>query len=533
MDLSNNPGLGETGFTSFAREFSVDTPLKSLDLSNCNLCGASSGQALAVIMTKATQLEQLTLADNEHLSDEGLDALAQDLSGAPVSLTALNLAHCGLKGAEGGRAVAVFLLCLPSLRELNLRNNDGLEAEGIMQLFDAEFAQLPLLDTLTLSRTGLAGVQGGHAVSSILRCMPTLQLLLLASNNFRHVGLQTLAEEFPAACGLQTLDLSRSDSAEAWNPSTGAALAVIASKLTTLVLSENTSLSSECISTFANSLPEKTRLQTLLLGGCALSIGMERTWTEGCRALWSVFGKATALRQLDLSHWPLLEDAATWPSVQEEMDLSSAAAAIVSLSLRTCSLSGATGGSMAAGIVRTLKSLEALDLTKNFGLKASGLRSFADGMRPHMSLKHLVLDHCGLKGVEGGSAVAHVAKSAPQLEDLSLSGNNELGSCGVQAVANGLPALSDSHGLKRLDVSNCGIEDVDGARALALVAHYSQFLEMLCFSNNALCNSGLKVLVQELPKSMSLQSLNLGYCDIEGEDGGRIVADLVARVCSS
>jgi Ran GTPase-activating protein (RanGAP) involved in mRNA processing and transport len=517
--LSSNPGFGKADPPSLIEESIPGMALMKLDLGDCGLSGACGGRFIASIVKKATGLVRLSLARNDDLGVEGIKEFAAGMSDT-LGLESLSLASCGLQGADGGTAVRSILLQLPLLKELSLCSNPSFGASGLLRALDIELKQRPALSTLALSKVGLDGPTGGHAVVMCLNSISSLRSLNLSSNNFGKDGVLALAKNFPEDCGLELLSLTCCDASLEWDADCGTAVATIASKLKTLSLSGNSCFGTAGISALASRLPESWPMQVLNLTGCMQAFDEDGCW----RVLQSIGEKATKLGHLDLSCWPLLE------LCTDRNDVVCVARTLQSLTLRDCGLKDKAGGELVAKIVNPLRALMSLDLGKNELLKAEGLKSFVRSISATSCLKTVVLDHCGLVGIDGGYALAEVFQRAPVLEDLSLRGNRDFGDLGLQSLAQSL-SKDCCCSLKHLDLSDCGIADAKGADAIVSVACHCTSLEKLAISNNAIGNAGLRSLVEKLPDRIPLKALNLGYCQIEGAEGGKSVGDLVSRLC--
>ncbi|CAE8643785.1 unnamed protein product [Polarella glacialis] len=165
-------------------------------------------------------------------------------------------------------------------------------------------------------------------------------------------------------------------------------------------------------------------------------------------------------------------------------------------------------------------------------LGAVGLHALAANLPRRCLLSLLDLRGCGLEGIEGGEAVGSALRAAPHLEELKLASNHGLGPRGVTRVAQVLSGLSASC-LKSIEISSCGLQGVEGGKAVASLASAAPALEELgLFGNSKLGPSGIAAAVESMTGLHLIQLLNVGFCGFSGSAGGRALAGAILAMPS-
>lgn len=183
LDLSDNP-LGLEGV--LALDLSLWPKLQVLELANVGLAGRMEMAPLGEALGKLEDLEELSLADNAKLGDQGLSALAPALRGC-TRLRRLDLGNTGLTSASLP-VLQQLLAGLPRLEQLNISTNAlGQEAPSGLAAVSDE------LRVLSLRYTGF-GDAGARQLGETMRWrMPKLAVLHLDGNDISGEGWKALA----------------------------------------------------------------------------------------------------------------------------------------------------------------------------------------------------------------------------------------------------------------------------------------------------------------------------------------------------
>jgi len=169
--LASNWGLSTPGIEKLSKELLAaaddgwNCKLKLLDISECWIAKEAGGFAIARLIRAAPDLETLNISFNWELSAVGFRTIAASLPD-PTGISSLQLEKCGLAGPDGGRAVAEVAACCPCLEKLNLANNWGLSAAGVVALVQ-NMPSCPLLAAAELGNCELEGNFGGAAAAAL------------------------------------------------------------------------------------------------------------------------------------------------------------------------------------------------------------------------------------------------------------------------------------------------------------------------------------------------------------------------------
>jgi len=201
------------------------------------------------------------------------------------------------------------------------------------------------------------------------------------------------------------------------------------------------------------------------------------------------------------------------------------------LSLGSCGLEGTAGGLALATLANMLgPELKSVCLRGNVELKTVGLMTFSEHLAENNELEEVDLGKCGLQESGGGWASAAVVHKTTKLELLQLNDNESLGPQGMAAFILNLPWDLP---LKSIDVGNCGLSEPVDVRVVAGIFRRAPSLVRLNLNETRmLSNAGIAALVKAMPSNLDLSCLNVNSCGLEGAEGGRVVADLLAR-CST
>ncbi|KAF6120139.1 leucine rich repeat containing 31 [Phyllostomus discolor] len=296
------------------------------------------------------------------------------------------------------------------------------------------------------------------------------------------------------------------------------------------------------------------KLKSLRLGSCRLT-------TDDVRALGEALKAVPDLEELDLS-WNS-KVGGNVPRILQELQ---AGSKIRTLELVDCTLTSEDGTFMGQ-LLPVLQSLEVLDLSMNRNIGGS-LNSIAQGLKSTSSLKVLKLQSCGLsqksvtlldaafgylgglrkldlscnKELGGGFedlpaqlamlehlevldlhqcsltagdvvSLTQVIPLLSHLQELDLSANKKMGS----SSENLLSRLRFLPALKSLLISNCALER-ETFTALAEASIHLPALEVFDLSWNKCVGGNLKLLLETLKLSTSLQVLRLSSCSLVTED---------------
>ncbi|XP_045707936.1 leucine-rich repeat-containing protein 31 isoform X2 [Phyllostomus hastatus] len=285
------------------------------------------------------------------------------------------------------------------------------------------------------------------------------------------------------------------------------------------------------------------KLKSLRLGSCRLT-------TDDVRALGEALKAVPDLEELNLS-WNS-KVGGNVPRILQEFQ---AGSKIQMLELVDCALTSEDGTFMGQ-LLPVLQSLEVLDLSMNRNIGGS-LNSIAQGLKSTSSLKVLKLQSCGLSqksvtlldaafgylgglrkldlscnkelggGFEDSPAQLATLEHLEVLDlhqcsltagdvvslKLDLSANKKMGS----SSENLLSRLRFLPALKSLLISNCALER-ETFTALAEASIHLPALEVFDLSWNKCVGGNLKLLLETLKLSMSLQVLRLSSCSLVTED---------------
>merc|ERR1712224_382706 len=103
---------------------------------------------------------------------------------------------------------------------------------------------------------------------------------------------------------------------------------------------------------------------------------------------------------------------------------------VKSLNLSHCQLEGERGGEAIAALVNASDTLSRLDLRGNSSLGNVGVKRLFTSLDRGTVLKYISLANCALTGAQGGTAAAGIVSMCPMLQDFSLEQNFLLGTDG-------------------------------------------------------------------------------------------------------
>ncbi|XP_011511461.1 leucine-rich repeat-containing protein 31 isoform X2 [Homo sapiens] len=241
-----------------------------------------------------------------------------------------------------------------------------------------------------------------------------------------------------------------------------------------------------------------SKLKILRLGSCRLT-------TDDVQALGEAFEMIPELEELNLS-WNS-KVGGNLPLILQKFQKGSK---IQMIELVDCSLTS-EDGTFLGQLLPMLQSLEVLDLSINRDIVGS-LNSIAQGLKSTSNLKVLKLHSCGLSQ-KSVKILAQVIPLLSNLQELDLSANKKMGS----SSENLLSRLRFLPALKSLVINNCALES-ETFTALAEASVHLSALEVFNLSWNKCVGGNLKLLLETLKLSMSLQVLRLSSCSLVTED---------------
>ncbi|KAM5334191.1 leucine-rich repeat-containing protein 31 isoform 5-T6 [Glossophaga mutica] len=240
------------------------------------------------------------------------------------------------------------------------------------------------------------------------------------------------------------------------------------------------------------------KLKSLRLGSCRLT-------TDDVRALGQLLPVLQSLEVLDLSMNRNIGGSLN--SIAQGLKSTSS---LKVLKLQSCGLSQKSVTLLDA-VFRYLSELRKLDLSCNKELGGG----FEDSPAQLATLEHLeVLDlhQCSLTAGDVVS-LTQVIPLLSHLQELDLSANQKMGS----SSENLLSRLRFLPALKSLLISNCALER-ETFTALAEASIHLPALEVFNLSWNKCVGGNLKLLLETLKLSTSLQVLRLSSCSLVTED---------------
>ncbi|XP_034559048.1 NACHT, LRR and PYD domains-containing protein 3-like [Notolabrus celidotus] len=190
LDLRNNE-LQDSGVKQLCElEESPLYRLETLRLSGCNLSERSCASLASVLSPQSSSLRELDLSNNI-LQDSGVTLLSVGLRSPHCKLETLSLTGCQIT-EEGCASLASALSSNPSLRELDLSNND-LQDSGVKLLSAGLRSPHCKLETLSLSGC-LITEEGCASLASAMSSNPShLRELDLSYNHPGDSGVEQLS----------------------------------------------------------------------------------------------------------------------------------------------------------------------------------------------------------------------------------------------------------------------------------------------------------------------------------------------------
>ncbi|XP_077899743.1 leucine-rich repeat-containing protein 31 isoform X4 [Ictidomys tridecemlineatus] len=251
-----------------------------------------------------------------------------------------------------------------------------------------------------------------------------------------------------------------------------------------------------------------SKLKVLRLASCRLT-------TEDVQALGEALEMIPELEELNLS-WNS-KVGGNLPLILQKFQKGSK---IHVLELMDCALTS-EDGAFVGRLLPKLQSLEVLDLSINRNIGGS-LNSIAQGLQSASTLKVLKLHSCGLSQ-KSVKILDATFRYLGELRKLDLSCNKELGGGFEDASA---PLVMLKH-LEVLDLHQCSLT-VDDIMSLIEASIHLPALEIVNLSWNKCVGGNLKMLLETLKLSTSLQVLRLSSCSLVTEDV-KLLASVIQR----
>lgn len=468
------------------------------------LCGTQGGLAVARLLQPG--LERLNLSGNSGFGAASLDATGLDLKALAMemctvyTLRHLILADCGLEGAAGGQQVAFLRAKVPNLKSLDLHSNNNLGPTGLRAL--AQSLRRPRsIDSLNVEDTGLEEEEGGQAVAFLLLKMPKLRWLCVSNNLLTLAGLQALAHELHGIERLEARNVGLMKHLELEDTRPFEHLAQTCPGLK--VDSEGHS--------FEGPAELMAVLQDMELLGMRRPMASLCWADEGSESLDEFIGLINQERELlnlsfKGSQMGFLGLEALRQSKFEDLQW---------LELEDCGLQS-IAGHLLSELLGSCKRLDYLSLAKNSRFENGGLQALADGLESH-NLRHLDLSCCSLAAFEALEAFAPLLERLPALQSLLLSSNPGLG----RVVAPLLELICRTQ-ISELCLACCNISSIQ-------LSPCRCFLEALDLRGNTEIGPGhLQSLAEQL-EMVKLKRLELSDCGLESEAGGEAIALLLAK----
>ena len=509
LDISGNNGFGAVSLlsssvsvSSIAAGIPTCYSLQHLVMSDCGIDGSTSGRHLAHFLAMLPNLQKLDIHSNNHLGSDGVLAFAQTLRSSNktmCSLQVVNLGDTGVEGAAGGTAIAQMLASMPHLFMLDLANNGGFGAQGLLA-FGQHLDSTPdrTLAKIDLQHCSLPGDLEPHHFDALLAKCPNMEVV--------DVGEEHAFDSLSSLNTAPRLRAVRSDdeSLAIWHD-----LHLQLAGTSASPQQESFNLGD----TLVIELCKSSRLRSLKLEHGSLT-----TCDDGI-ALARLLGAMHSLENLSLYGNPTFGAHAFGTFVKSCPRCCS----VRLLNLGECGLAGSDSGTALAHLVEKMPGLSSLLVRKNFRLQNDGVHSFASALSCN-AMEALDLGCCSLAKRTGAAAVLRIVQMSPALRTLSVSGNPQLEEIGLCLLVEQI-LLNTS--VRSLSLASCGLSMQD-MHLQTLFPSGSSRLERLDLSGNTeIGPQGLQALLCQLP--ISLQHVDVSDCGLESVSGGAAIASMVPR----
>ncbi|XP_040336642.1 leucine-rich repeat-containing protein 31 [Herpailurus yagouaroundi] len=416
-------------------------------------------------------------------------------------------------------------------------NNCGLTTEDVREVV-ALLPLLPDLEKLDISWNDLIGGTL-HSVTQQMHLVSKLKILRLGSCRLTTDDVRALGEALEAIPELEELNLS-------WNSKVGGNLPLIlqkfqeGSKIQTLELVD-CDLTSEDGAFVGQLLPMMQNLEVLDLsinrniGGSLNSIaqGLKSTSNLKVLKLHSCGLSQKSVRILDAAFRYLCELRKLDLSCNKELgggfEDSPAQLAMLEhlevLDLHQCSLTVDDVMSLTQ-VIPLLSSLQELDLSANKKMGGSS-ENLLSRLRFLPALKSLLINNCALQS-ETFTALAEASAHLPALEVFDLSWNKCIG--GNMKLL--LETLKFSESLQVLRLSSCSLvtEDVAVLASLIQTGHLAKLQKLILSYNDNICDTGWAIFCQNMWFLKELTELDISLRPSTSRDCGQWFRHLLCAV---
>ncbi|XP_053077200.1 leucine-rich repeat-containing protein 31 isoform X4 [Acinonyx jubatus] len=416
-------------------------------------------------------------------------------------------------------------------------NNCGLTTEDVREVV-ALLPLLPDLEKLDISWNDLIGGTL-HSVTQQMHLVSKLKILRLGSCRLTTDDVRALGEALEAIPELEELNLS-------WNSKVGGNLPLIlqkfqeGSKIQTLELID-CNLTSEDGAFVGQLLPMMQNLEVLDLsinrniGGSLNSIaqGLKSTSNLKVLKLHSCGLSQKSVRILDAAFRYLCELRKLDLSCNKELgggfEDSSAQLAMLEhlevLDLHQCSLTVDDVMSLTQ-VIPLLSSLQELDLSANKKMGGSS-ENLLSRLRFLPALKSLLINNCALQS-ETFTALAEASAHLPALEVFDLSWNKCIGG-NLKLL---LETLKFSESLQVLRLSSCSLvtEDVAVLASLIQTGHLAKLQKLILSYNDSICDTGWAIFCQNMWFLKELTELDISLRPSTSRDCGQWFRHLLCAV---
>jgi len=470
--------------------------LRDLNLTDCSITGTAM-LVIAPHLGILADLERLSLRGNE-FGEDGSKALAEQGLPNMKKLKEVILAHCDL-GGPSVKALAPGLAQLAGLEKLVVAFNE-FEEEGLEALAGQAFPRLTAMKELNFCSCGLEGSQVAKHLAPALGHMPSLEKLVLTSNELGEEGAKALGEALPGLPALKELELAHC----ALDAPSAQALAPGLQRLTDLrrlVLMGNKLAGGGATALAREALPH-------LRGLTELNLSYGGFDTEAIKELVPAIKDLQALELLNLRNNKFEEKGAEVLALEAVRHLKR----LQLLDIRLSGVREGTMEAMAPGLAQLscLRTLELGDKRLLMAFIAALPRCVPINLA---SFRELALDKCDLTE-ESMADLAPGMRLLTSLQVVSFRANEALGYAGAKALAEVLPSL---HVLRELHLAQCGLQS-DSMQELAPSIAQLGDLEVLNLMNNNLGDDGGMALVKiVMPRLLRMREMNVLGCGFSEE----------------